>query len=67
MAVVALLMDKVSSWHTWLRGLAAAAMSVVVGEALSLRGCSLGMVLWELLWRQSGWVHRQMLGRGKQC
>lgn len=53
MAVVALLMGRVSSWHTWLRGTAAAAVSLLVGEALSLRGCSLGGVLWEVLWRHT--------------
>lgn len=36
MAVVALLMGRVSSWHTWLRGTAATAVSLLVGEALSL-------------------------------
>ena len=64
MAVVALLMDKVSSWRTWLRGLAAAAVSVVVGEALSLRGCLLGVVLWELPWRQSGVGPQTNAGEG---
>lgn len=36
MAVVALLMGRISSWHTWLRGTAATAVSLLVGEALSL-------------------------------
>lgn len=48
---VALLMSRVSSWHTWLSGPATPAVSMLVGEALFLRGCSLDVTLWELLWR----------------